>query len=188
MEPRGHQVVGAVSGDLGESTFVLIQIIASYFGQMRMRARNSKAFSWQYQGKRRGSANHLGQSLDLSAQWAHFESMTMPTPFPGQKNPHDKVTFDRHELGAIMGLYGKMVAAGEWRDYGMSFLKDVAVFSVFRRTAENPMYRIEKRPSLRNRQGMYCIIAMDGHILRRGHDLRKVLRVLERKLIRSVEQ
>jgi hypothetical protein len=113
--------------------------------------------------------------------------MTMPTPFPNSKNAYDKVAFDRHELGAILGLYGQMVAAGEWRDYGMSFLKDVAVFSVFRRTAENPMYRIEKRPKLRGRQGMYSVIAMDGQILKRGHDLRSVLRVFDRKLIRSVD-
>lgn len=111
----------------------------------------------------------------------------MPTPFPSPKNPYDKVAFDRHELGAILGLYGQMVAAGEWRDYGMSFLKDVAIFSVFRRTAEHPMYRIEKRPKLRGRQGMYSVIGMDGQILKRGHDLRKVLRVFDRKLIRSVD-
>lgn len=86
-----------------------------------------------------------------------------------------------------MGLYGRMVAAGEWRDYGMSFLKDVAIFSVFRRTAEVPLYRIEKRPKLRNRQGMYAVIGVDGQVLKRGSDLRAVLRVLERKLIRAVE-
>lgn len=80
-----------------------------------------------------------------------------------------------------------MVSAGEWRDYGMSFLKDVAVFSVFRRAAEHPLYRIEKRPRLRGRQGMYSVVAMDGQILKRGHDLKAVLRVLERKLIRAVE-
>ena len=113
--------------------------------------------------------------------------MTMPTPFPSQKKPYEQVAFDRHELGTILGLYGQMVAAGEWRDYGMSFLKDVAVFSVFRRTAEHPMYRIEKRPKLRGRQGMYSVIGMDGQILKRGHDLRKILRVFDRKLIRSVE-
>jgi len=79
-----------------------------------------------------------------------------------------------------------MVAAGEWRDYGISALKEVAVFSVFRRTAEQPLYRIEKRPKLANRQGAYAIIGMDGQILKRGHDLQTVLRVLERKLIRSV--
>ncbi len=87
----------------------------------------------------------------------------------------------------ILGVYGRMVAAGEWRDYGMSFLKDVAVFSIFRRSAEHPIYRIEKRPRLRNRQGMYTVIGMDGQILKRGQDLKVVLRVLERKLIRAVD-
>ena len=99
----------------------------------------------------------------------------------------DQVAFDRRELGTILTLYGRMVAAGEWRDYGISHLRDVAVFSVFRRTAEHPIYRIEKRPKLRNRQGMYAVIGMDGQILKRGADLRTVLRVLERKLIRAVD-
>jgi hypothetical protein len=80
-----------------------------------------------------------------------------------------------------------MVAAGEWRDYGISSLREVAVFSIFRRTAENPMYRIEKRPKLRDKQGMFAVIGMDGQVLRRGQDLKTVLRVLERKLIRSVD-
>ena len=79
-----------------------------------------------------------------------------------------------------------MVAAGEWRDYGISALNDVAVFSIFRRSAENPLYRIEKRPKLRNKQGEYAVIGMDGQILKRGHDLKKVIHVLERKLIRAV--
>ena len=79
-----------------------------------------------------------------------------------------------------------MVAVGEWRDYGISALNDVAVFSIFRRTAENPLYRIEKRPKLRNKQGEYAVISMDGQILKRGHDLKKVIHVLERKLIRAV--
>ncbi len=86
----------------------------------------------------------------------------------------------------ILGLYGRMVAAGEWRDYGISCLRDVAVFSVFRRTAEYPLYRIEKRPRLRAKQGLYSVIAMDGQIVRRGHDLGLVLKVLDRKLIRSI--
>lgn len=101
--------------------------------------------------------------------------------------PPDQVVFDRKELGVIMGLYGRMVAAGDWRDYGMSFLKDLAVFSVFRRTAEHPLYRIEKRPRLRLRQGQYSVIGMDGRVLKRGDDLRNVLRVLERKLIRPID-
>ena len=97
-----------------------------------------------------------------------------------------QVSFDRRELTTILGLYGRMVAAGEWRDYGISTLREAAVFAVFRRTAEHPLYRIEKRPHLRHRQGMYAVIGADGQILKRGHDLRQVLRVLERKLIRVV--
>jgi len=111
--------------------------------------------------------------------------MNMPPNMP--LTGEERVTFDRAELGVILTLYGRMVAAGEWRDYGMSFLRDVAVFSVFRRTAEHPIYRIEKRPKLRGRQGMYVVLGMDGQILKRGHDLKTVLRVLERKLIRVVE-
>jgi hypothetical protein len=99
----------------------------------------------------------------------------------------ETVHFHRTELAVILSLYGRMVAAGEWRDYGISSLREVAIFSVFRRTAEQPMYRIEKRPKMAARQGMYAVIGMDGRILRRGHDLRTVLRVLERKLIRAVE-
>ena len=104
--------------------------------------------------------------------------------FP-QSTP-ERISFDRRELSVILGLYGRMVAAGLWRDYGISMLRDVAVFAVFRHTAEHPLYRIEKRPRLRNRQGQYAVIGMDGRILKRGHDLASVLRVLERKLIRAV--
>ncbi|WP_353534531.1 DUF2794 domain-containing protein [Cognatishimia sp. WU-CL00825] len=113
--------------------------------------------------------------------------MSSPTPFPSGPIPPSQVAFHRTELNVILSLYGRMVAAGEWRDYGISCLRDVAVFSVFRRTAENPLYRIEKRPKLRNRQGLYAVVAMDGQILKRGHDLRAVLRVLERKLIRPID-
>ncbi len=99
----------------------------------------------------------------------------------------EQVSFDRAELSIILTVYGQMVAAGEWRDYGISTLRDLAVFSVFRRTAETPLYRIEKRPKLRQRQGQYSVVGMDGRILKRGHDLRSVLAVLERKLIRPVD-
>lgn len=99
----------------------------------------------------------------------------------------EQVAFHRTELNAILSLYGRMVAAGEWRDYGLSHLREVAVFSVFRRTAEHPLYKIEKRPKLRMKQGQYAVIGMDGQVLKRGNDLRIVLRVLERKLIRAVE-
>ncbi len=110
-----------------------------------------------------------------------------PTPFPLARRIPDEVAFDRRELSVILSLYGRMVAAGEWRDYGISHLREVAVFAVFRRTAENPLYRIEKRPRLRGRQGMYAVIGADGQVLRRGQDLATVLRVLERKLIRAVD-
>jgi len=109
------------------------------------------------------------------------------TQIAPNKNTPLPVHFHRTELGPILSVYGKMVAAGEWRDYGISALKDVAVFSIFRRAAEHPIYRIEKRPKLANRQGMYAVIGMDGQILKRGHDLKSVLRVLERKLIRIVD-
>ncbi len=105
------------------------------------------------------------------------------TQFPAP----EQVAFHRTELSVILSLYGRMVAAGEWRDYGMSHLRDVAIFSVFRRTAEHPLYKIEKRPKLRLKQGQYAVIGMDGQILKRGNDLRQVLRVLERKLIRAVD-
>ncbi|MBD3679787.1 MAG: DUF2794 domain-containing protein [Rhodobacteraceae bacterium] len=110
-----------------------------------------------------------------------------PTPFSGPTKLPEQVAFDRRELGVILALYGRMVAAGEWRDYGISNLREVAIFSIFRRTAEHPLYRIEKRPKLRMRQGLYSVVGMDGQILKRGHDLKTVLQVLERKLIRPVD-
>jgi hypothetical protein len=109
-----------------------------------------------------------------------------PIPFPNAR-PAPQVAFHRTELGDILTVYGRMVAAGEWRDYGISMLKDVAVFSIFRRAAEHPIYRIEKRPKLASKQQMYALIGMDGRILKRGQDLKQVLRVLEKKLIRAID-
>jgi hypothetical protein len=91
-------------------------------------------------------------------------------------------SFDRRELSTIFSVYGAKVAEGEWRDYSIDIQKDRAVFSVFRRSSERPLYRIEKSPKLTRKQGAYSVIAMTGLILRRGHDLSKVLRVLERHL------
>jgi len=113
-------------------------------------------------------------------------NMEAPVPFPPGRII-EQVAFDRRELSVILRLYGQMVAAGEWRDYGLSFGREAAIFAVFRRTAETPLYRIEKRPKLRGRQGMYAVLAEAGQVLRRGHDLTAVLKVLERKLIRPVE-
>ncbi len=115
--------------------------------------------------------------------------MTVQTPtlFPQSPRFAEQVSFDRRELSAILAIYGRMVAAGEWRDYGISCLTEVAVFAIFRRTAEHPLYRIEKRPKLRARQGQYGLIGADGQVLKRGADLAQVLSALERKLIRAVD-
>ena len=94
--------------------------------------------------------------------------------------PGNQVTFDRWELDRILGLYGRMVAAGEWRDYAIDFLKDRAVFSVFRRSSEVPIYRIEKNPRLARRQGAYSVVSATGLIVRRGHELERVLRGLDK--------
>jgi Protein of unknown function (DUF2794) len=123
--------------------------------------------------------------LAKSAKPRHARTMTPPEIARIAALP-DRVSFSRTELGTILGLYGRMVAAGLWRDYGIAMLRDAAVFSVFRHTAEHPLYRIEKRPKLAGRQGQFMVIGMDGRILRRGHDLAQVLRVLEAKLIRVV--
>jgi hypothetical protein len=93
-----------------------------------------------------------------------------------------RVTFNRFELNRILDLYGRMVADGEWRDYAIDFLKDRAVFSVFRRASEVPIYRIEKDPRLARKQGAYSVISASGLILRRGHELERVLLVIDRKL------
>ncbi len=127
--------------------------------------------------------------LDLPREGRNCESMTVhiPPKVTTFERPPEQVAYHRTELSVILSLYGRMVAAGEWRDYGISCLREVAVFSIFRRTAENPLYRIEKRPKMRNKQGMYAVIGPAGQVLKRGHDLKSVLRVLERKLIRAVD-
>lgn len=98
-----------------------------------------------------------------------------------QANPH-QVTFDRTELNRLFGLYGRKVAAGEWRDYAIDFMRDRAVFSVFRRASEVPIYRIEKNPRLARRQGTYSVISATGLIVRRGHELDRVLRAIDKTL------
>jgi Protein of unknown function (DUF2794) len=99
------------------------------------------------------------------------------------QNPQSTLTtFDRRELNDILALYGRKVAAGEWRDYAIDFGREKAVFSVFRRSSEVPLYRIEKNPRLARRQGAYSVIAATGLILKRGHDLARVLGVLEKNI------
>ena len=96
------------------------------------------------------------------------------------------IRFDRPELKRILNTYGRMVIAGEWRDYAIDFREDAAVFSVYRRSSEMPLYTVEKRPKLKDRQGQYSVVAAGGEILKRGHDLSAVLRVLELKLLKAV--
>lgn len=98
-----------------------------------------------------------------------------------------QVGFDRLEIQRILDLYGRMVAAGEWRDYAMDFSKDAASFCAFRRSAERPQARIEKRPSLRQKQGMWTLFGEAGQVLKRGHELAGVLFPLERRLLKVVE-
>jgi hypothetical protein len=102
--------------------------------------------------------------------------------------PQPAVTFfERRELDALLRLYGRMVAAGEWRDYGIDGLREAAVFSVFRRSSEAPLYRIEKRPSLARRQGAWAVIGQGGVVLKRGHELDQVLKLFEPKRLRVVD-
>jgi hypothetical protein len=109
------------------------------------------------------------------------------TPFPAPASKAAQVGFDRQELQRILDLYGRMVAAGQWRDYAMNFDRDAASFSAYRRASERPQARIEKRPALRGKQGMWTLFGEAGQVLRRGHELAGVLFPLERRLLKVVE-
>lgn len=98
-----------------------------------------------------------------------------------------QTVFDRAELERILQLYGRMVAAGEWRDYAISFARDSATFSAFRRAAERPEYRLVKEPGLRNRQGQYSLLGEAGQTLKRGNDLSAVLAPAARRLVKLAE-
>jgi Protein of unknown function (DUF2794) len=106
---------------------------------------------------------------------------------PAGQERYEQVMFDRKELSIILGLYGRKVADGEWRDYAIGAGREAAIFAVFRRSAEMPLYRIEKRPKLRQRQGLYSVVAASGLVMKRGHDLAQVLRVFEAKRPHLVE-
>lgn len=95
--------------------------------------------------------------------------------------------FTRPELDRILRIYGQFVAAGEWRDYAIDFLKDAAIFSIYRRASEMPVYRIEKRPKSAGRQGAWSVISMGGVILKRGHELEQVLKFFDRQRFRLAD-
>jgi hypothetical protein len=100
----------------------------------------------------------------------------------------EQVGFERAELMRILDLYGRMVAAGEWRDYAIDFTRQAATFAAFRRTAERPQARLEKRPALRGKQGMWTLFGEHGQVLKRGHDLAGVLAPMERRLLKAVKE
>ncbi len=113
----------------------------------------------------------FGPGFSKSAAQGKHQQRTIPS----------QIAFNRRELDQILRVYGRKVADGEWRDYAIDALKEKAVFSVFRRSAEMPLYRIEKQPKLSRRQGTYSVVAATGLILKRGHDLAQVLRAIDRK-------
>jgi hypothetical protein len=108
--------------------------------------------------------------------------------FPAPRDRQAVTAFDRIELQRILDLYGRMVAAGRWRDYPMSFERDVASFAAFRRAAERPEIRIEKRPQLGAKQGAFALVSEHGAVLKRGHELTGILAPLERRLMKVVGQ
>lgn len=113
--------------------------------------------------------------------------MGVVTPFPSPRGPATQIGFERLELTRILDIYGRMVAAGMWRDYAIELGRDAAVFAAFRRAAERPEYRIEKRPDLRGKQGMWALVGEAGAVLKRGHELASVLAPLERRLLKVVD-
>jgi len=100
---------------------------------------------------------------------------------------YSKVIFNRKELGLILRIYGRMVSIGHWRDYGISMLKEVAIFSIYRQTSENPIYRIVKKPYFARNQGVYSVVEFNGKILKQGNDLSTVLKIFDKKIIRIIK-
>ncbi len=109
------------------------------------------------------------------------------TPFPAPRGVPAQIGFERVELTRILDLYGRMVSAGLWRDYAIELGQDAAVFAAFRRAAERPEFRIEKRPALRNKQGMWALVGEHGVVLKRGQELGPVLAPVERRLMKVVD-
>ena len=116
-----------------------------------------------------------------------------PISFPGRhfatrvSGQASTVAFDRFELHHILNVYGRMVAAGHWKDYAIGDSKDVATFCIFRRASEMPLYRITKTPRLARRQGQYAILGMAGQILKRGQDLAQLMKFFDKKKFRVVD-
>jgi hypothetical protein len=137
--------------------------------------RRPRRLLWEYAVAEQPVQQKLTPRLDVVV------ANTEPAPRTGMRMAAT-IRFSRRELQVILDLYGRKVAAGDWRDYALDFLKDRALFSVYRHHSERPLYVIEKNPRLRERQGQYLVIGQDGRVLKRGHELLSVLRVLEPKL------
>jgi hypothetical protein len=120
-----------------------------------------------------------GDPIPLRARRAHEVA---PHAAPGTQRAPTQVAFNRQELSAILNVYGRMVASGEWRDYAMDFGREVATFAVYRRASEVPLYRIEKCPKLARKQGAYAVVNPTGQVLKRGHELVRVLQVFEKRV------
>ena len=115
-------------------------------------------------------------------EWQSFNDTHPPSPRARPEAQVPKRTaFNRQELYTILNVYGRQVAVGEWRDYAITHCKDKAVFSIFRRSSEMPLYTVEKRPDLAKKQGAYSVVAAGGMILKRGHDLKQVLKTIDRR-------
>jgi hypothetical protein len=117
----------------------------------------------------------VSDSLDRSGPF----SLHAPSPMPESQRAAPIVSFDRRELGLILNVYGKKVANGEWRDYALDMLRERALFSIYKRASERPLFVIEKNPKLARRQGQFMVFSTEGRVLKRGHDLANVLRVLD---------
>ena len=118
------------------------------------------------------------ETMLRSAEIIPFPSPPAETSARAQKLP-EIVAFNRREISLLLNVYGRKVAAGEWRDYALDMLRDGAYFSIFRRTSERPQFVVEKNPKLRNRQGQFTVTNAEGKVLRRGHELERVLRVFD---------
>ena len=120
------------------------------------------------------SSSRKSQGQSFNQKNANWSGAKAAAPVP-------TTTFNRQELNSILSVYGRQVAAGEWRDYAIYHGSDSAIFSIFRRSSEMPLYTVEKRPDLARKQGIYSVVAAGGRIMRRGQDLKQVLRIIDRK-------
>jgi hypothetical protein len=177
LQPQGANYRKPEGAELFLALVTLLEFVANVAGMLN---RRHEALA----------AAHAQRNLLSSSRRRRRMSLTIGDGEPGESRGAERgitasapgrVTFNRLELNRILNLYGRMVADGEWRDYAIDFLKDRAVFSIFRRSSEMPLYRIEKDPRLARKQGAYSVVSASGHILRRGHELDRVLLVIDRK-------